>query len=69
MRAVAIWLVIFAYTLWIGPNAKGLVLDSLSLSGFLGVEIFFVLSGFLIGRIIYKRFVCDDFDFSKVKYL
>ncbi len=68
MRAVAILLVIFSHTLWIVPKAKGLVLDLLSLSGFLGVEIFFVLSGFLIGRIIYKLFVRDDFDFSKVKY-
>ena len=68
MRAAAILLVVFSHTLWIVPNAKGLVLDLLSLSGFLGVEIFFVLSGFLIGKIIYKLFVNDEFDFSKVKY-
>ncbi|NNL15978.1 MAG: acyltransferase [Flavobacteriaceae bacterium] len=68
MRAIAILMVVFSHTLWIVPDAKGLIPDILSLAGVLGVEIFFVLSGFLIGRIVYKIFVKDDFNFNKIKY-
>ena len=68
MRAVAILLVVFSHTLWIVPGAKGLIPDLLSLAGVIGVEIFFVLSGFLIGRIVFKLFVKDDFNFNKIKY-
>ena len=68
MRAVAILLVVFSHALWITPGAKGLIPDILSLAGVIGVEIFFVLSGFLIGRIVYKIFVSDNFNFNKIKY-
>lgn len=68
MRAVAILLVVFSHALWIVPGEKGLIPDVLSLAGVIGVEIFFVLSGFLIGRIVYKIFVTDDFNFNRVKY-
>lgn len=68
MRAVAILMVVFSHALWILPRTKNLVTEVLSLSGLLGVEIFFVLSGFLIGRIIYNAFVNDDITFKKVGY-
>jgi len=68
MRAVAILLVVFSHTLWIVPGAKGIIPDLLSLAGVIGVEIFFVLSGFLIGRIVFKLFVKDNFNFNKIKY-
>ena len=68
MRAVAIGLVVFSHILWITPNAQGFIPDLMSLSGLIGVEIFFVLSGFLIGRLIYKIYVSKDFSFSKVFY-
>ena len=68
MRAVAILMVLFSHTLWIVPGAKGLIPDLLSLAGVLGVEIFFVLSGYLIGRIVFKIFIKDDFNFNKIKY-
>jgi peptidoglycan/LPS O-acetylase OafA/YrhL len=68
MRAVAILLVVFSHALWIAPGVKGVIPDILSLAGVIGVEIFFVLSGFLIGRIVYNIFVSDDFNFNKVKY-
>ena len=68
MRAVAILLVVFSHTLWIVPGAKGIISDLLSLAGVVGVEIFFVLSGFLIGRIVFKLFIKDDFSFNKIKY-
>lgn len=68
MRAVAILLVVLSHTLWIVPDAKGIIPDMLSLAGVIGVEIFFVLSGFLIGRIVLKMFLQDDFNFKKVQY-
>lgn len=68
MRALAIMLVVVSHTLWIVPNSKGFIPDILSLAGVLGVEIFFVLSGFLIGRIVLKLFIQDDFSFKKIKY-
>ena len=68
MRAVAIALVVFSHIIWIIPNAKGFIPDVMSLSGVIGVEIFFVLSGFLIGRIIYKLYITDDFSFNSVFY-
>ncbi len=57
MRAVAILFVVFSHALWIDPEAAGLGKEVLSLMGVLGVEIFFVLSGFLIGRILLKRYL------------
>ena len=68
MRAVAILLVVFSHVLWIVPDAKGIIPDLLSLAGVIGVEIFFVLSGFLIGRIVIKMFLQEDFNFRKVMY-
>ena len=68
MRAVAILLVVFSHALWIVPEKTGIIPDILSLSGVIGVEIFFVLSGYLIGRIVYNIFLSDDFSFNKVIY-
>ena len=68
MRAVAILLVIFSHVSWIVPNAHGFIPDIMGIAGVLGVEIFFVLSGFLIGRIIYKLFTSDQFSFKTVSY-
>ncbi|MCO4822853.1 MAG: acyltransferase [Flavobacteriaceae bacterium] len=68
MRAIAISMVIGAHAIWIVPEANGIIPDILSLVGVMGVEVFFVLSGFLIGRIVYKIFVSDDFNFDKIKY-
>jgi len=68
MRAVAILLVVFSHITWIVPNAKGLIPNLMSIAGVYGVEIFFVLSGFLIGRIVYRIYSSEDFGFSKVFY-
>lgn len=57
MRCVAILLVLFSHSLWIFPSFSGILYDLLTIGGFLGVEIFFVLSGFLIGNILYKSWV------------
>lgn len=68
MRALAILLVVIAHSFWIFPNSKNLWTDILSLAGVLGVEIFFVLSGFLIGRIVYKSFVNENYQFTDLLY-
>lgn len=68
MRAVAIMMVVCSHILWITPNANGYIPDILSISGVMGVEIFFALSGFLIGRILYRMYTSEDFNFGKVYY-
>jgi peptidoglycan/LPS O-acetylase OafA/YrhL len=61
MRAMAISMVLCSHILWIYNPNDGIIRQLFALFGFLGVEFFFVLSGFLIGRIIYKIFIKDDF--------
>jgi peptidoglycan/LPS O-acetylase OafA/YrhL len=68
MRAVAILLVLVGHCSWIFPESDSAFSALLALSGFMGVEIFFVLSGFLIGRIIYRQFTTGDFGLSAVMY-
>jgi peptidoglycan/LPS O-acetylase OafA/YrhL len=61
MRAMAIAMVLCSHILWIYNPNDGIIRQLFALFGFLGVEFFFVLSGFLIGKIIYKIFMKDDF--------
>jgi len=68
MRATAILLVLAGHCAWIFGHNDSVFISLLALSGFLGVEIFFVLSGFLIGRIIYRQFTEADFNLSSVLY-
>lgn len=68
MRAVAILMVLAGHCSWIFGEGDGVFTALLALSGFLGVEIFFVLSGFLIGKIIYRQFTEGDFNKNAVLY-
>lgn len=68
MRATAIVMVVVGHCLWIYPQDDSLFHQLLQLFGFFGVEIFFVLSGFLIGKIIYNLFLKDDFSMATVFY-
>ena len=68
MRAIAILLVVFSHISWIVPNSQGFIPDLMGIAGVLGVEIFFVLSGFLIGRIIYRLYASDDFSLKTLGY-
>ncbi|WP_370029999.1 acyltransferase family protein [Flavobacterium sp. 28YEA47A] len=67
MRAVAILMVLSSHCLWIYPESNSFIAQLLKLFGFLGVEIFFVLSGFLIGRILLQSYLKEDFSFSHAR--
>jgi len=64
MRATAILMVLCSHILWIYPSGTGLVSQVFTLFGFWGVELFFVLSGFLIGKILFHSYVEKDFNFQ-----
>lgn len=68
MRAIAIIMVMCSHTLWIAPQMRGITRKLFSVWGILGVDVFFVLSGFLIGRILYKMYVSKEFTFKDMSY-
>jgi peptidoglycan/LPS O-acetylase OafA/YrhL len=56
IRALAILLVLVSHSsLLLFPNSNGTVLNIVRFFGTIGVDLFFVLSGFLIGNIILKQ--------------
>ena len=63
LRALSISLLVFSHSSWI-YNSTGIFGKLQDASGFLGVELFIVLSGFLIGGILYKQFLQEDFGFK-----
>lgn len=68
MRAAAIIMVMCSHTLWIIPDMRGITRKLFSVYGILGVDVFFVLSGFLIGRILYKMYVSKEFTSKDMTY-
>lgn len=68
MRATAIGMVLCSHILWIYPDSSGLITELFALFGYWGVEIFFVLSGFLIGTILYNAYLKDNFTSHAVFY-
>jgi peptidoglycan/LPS O-acetylase OafA/YrhL len=61
LRVISIALVLCSHTSWIYPPSSSLLAKAVDMCGFFGVELFFVLSGFLIGSIIYKQFLREDY--------
>lgn len=68
MRAAAILMVLFGHCVWIMPDDTSLFHQFLVLSGFFGVEVFFVLSGFLIGKILYELYMKEAFSLKTIFY-
>ena len=67
MRTIAITLVVVGHAAWLFPGLPATISMLASLAAFFGVEIFFVLSGFLIGRIMLREFIREDFGRASVK--
>jgi peptidoglycan/LPS O-acetylase OafA/YrhL len=76
IRTLAILAVVFSHTLYfLGPATTpkgagrllGKLIDWVQPLGALGVELFFVLSGFLIGTILIKTYVTSDFSVKEVR--
>lgn len=65
-RSIAIALVVFSHTLWISNYYPTIISWLMRLSGTIGVEIFFVISGFLIGKILLKLIQKEDFSLHDV---
>lgn len=68
MRAMAICMVLCSHILWIYNPDDGIIRQLFALFGFLGVEFFFVLSGFLIGRILYGIYIKEDYTIKSALY-
>lgn len=67
LRVLSIVLVLTSHTSWIYPSSSSLLAKAVDMCGFFGVELFFVLSGFLVGSIVFKQFVRDDYSFDIIK--
>lgn len=68
IRSVAIVMVLCSHILSIYPKSSGLITQLFALFGFWGVELFFVLSGFLVGSILYNTYLKEDFTIATVFY-
>jgi peptidoglycan/LPS O-acetylase OafA/YrhL len=66
-RALAILLVLFAHTLWISDHYPVVIESAMRLSGTIGVEVFFMISGFLIGKIILREIYDPNYSLLHVK--
>lgn len=66
VRALAILLVLFSHAYYLTDNSNPIIISLSGLFGFAGVELFFVLSGYLIGSILLKQYVSGDFSLKYV---
>jgi peptidoglycan/LPS O-acetylase OafA/YrhL len=66
IRAFAILLVLFSHAYYLIDSSNPVVISLSGLSGFAGVELFFVLSGYLIGSILLRQYITDDFSLQSI---
>ena len=66
IRSVAILMVVFSHLYYLIDSKNALFISISGLLGFFGVELFFVLSGFLIGTILLKQFLDNSFTIKEV---
>ncbi len=65
LRALSILLVLFSHISWI-YQSDGLLGKMQDFSGLIGIELFLILSGYLVGTIIFKQFVTQQYTFEEV---
>ncbi|XMO85617.1 acyltransferase [Algibacter sp. AS12] len=69
LRAIAILLVLFSHsTLLLFPNQQHILITVIQFFGTVGVDLFFVLSGFLIGTILLKQLQKGEAKFKDFGY-
>ena len=66
VRATAILFVLFSHCYYLIDSSNPFLISISGIFGFAGVELFFVLSGFLIGALLLKGFMTTNFTFSDV---
>ncbi len=66
VRAIAISMIVFSYAYFLIENTNPFLASLTGLLGFAGIELFFVLSGFLIGTIILKMFLTNSFNYNSI---
>lgn len=67
VRASAILFVVFSHLFYVADITNPTFISFSGLFGYFGVEVFFVLSGFLIGSILLKKYLSSQFNFSEIK--
>jgi len=69
VRAIAILLVLFSHSsILLFPGKHHLSITIIRFFGTIGVDVFFVLSGFLIGSLLLKEIVKENFSFKALLY-
>ena len=67
VRAAAIFFVVFSHLFYVVDSYNPTFIAISGVFGYFGVEVFFVLSGFLIGAILLKKYLKEGFNFSSIK--
>ena len=66
VRAIAISMIVFSYAYFLIENTNPFLVSLTGLLGFAGIELFFVLSGFLIGTIMLKMYLTNSFNYKSI---